>query len=87
MLKDSFMKSIGLPADLEFDEKKLTIIGHSVGGVTAINAARKISEIKAAIGLDSAYQLIKDDIDAKMLDKTPFLEIRASRCLDHSQNG
>jgi poly(3-hydroxybutyrate) depolymerase len=81
------MKSVGLSEDIELDEKHLTITGHSVGGATVINAAHKISEIKAAIGLDSAYQLIKDDIDAKMLDNTPFLEIRASTCLDQSQNG
>ena len=55
----------------------LTIIGHSMGGTSAIAAAAKDDRIKACCVTDASFCPYMDDLDPIVLKDTPFFHIRS----------
>ena len=58
---------------VKLDLKKLTVIGHSFGGMTAIGAAMIDSRIKACCAMDPWFYTYQDESQTISLKNTPVL--------------
>jgi len=50
----------------------LAVLGHSLGGGTAVSVAAKDKRIKAALATDAWFLPYKDDLEAMVCKDTPF---------------
>lgn len=60
------------------NDKKIGIVGHSLGGAAAFEVAKRDSRILAGVLLDASFHLI--DIDEHETISTPILMMRQENC-------
>ncbi|UNK20294.1 dienelactone hydrolase family protein [Paenibacillus sp. N3/727] len=61
-----------------FDFGNIGIVGHSLGGAAAFEAARRGTRIKAGVMLDASFHLLNLNENVKI--NTPFLIMRQEKC-------
>ena len=66
--------------------ENLSIIGHELGGITAISLASRVKSIKAVCTMDTWYFPYKDGLDYIVLNETPLFQIESEKYMIQPQS-
>jgi len=74
MEEDKFLgKTLQFPDNIKMECSAISIMGHSLGALTAVAAAAKDDRIKACCAMDIWFYPYQEDLDSIVLTDTPIM--------------
>ena len=79
MESETFLADVlGFPKNVSVDMSTLAVMGHGLGGTSALLAADRDHErIKACCPMDASFSSYQDDLDFLVLEDTPLFHLKA----------
>ena len=75
--------TLGFPKNVTLNMDTLTVMGHSYGGCTIINATAKNEKIKACCPMEATFGPFHKSIDSLIVKDTPLFHIKADNYAKH----